>query len=154
MTLTPSVGQATSLKFAVVPSHPSVFLPAAAFATCGSTTTSSVQAITLNADGSLNSCSNPAQPGTSVRVFLNGLGTAGGNSVTGAINSVAEALAISGTATPPSEPVSLATSVGQIGSVIVATVAIPEGAGPLLEISLTVNAVPVLDSVLIWLKSN
>jgi hypothetical protein len=89
-------------------------------------------------------------------VFLNGLGTAGGNPVTGAINTVATTLPISGTATPNgmvlSEPVSLATSVGQIGSVIVATIAIPQGEGPLLEVGLMVNGVSVLDSVVIWLK--
>ena len=156
MKLTPSVGEASSVAFAVVPSLPSVFLPAAVFATCGSTTASSLQPIALNADGSVNSCSNPAQPGTSVRVFLNGLGTAGGNPVTGAINTVATTLPISGTATPNgmvlSEPVSLATSVGQIGSVIVATIAIPQGEGPLLEVGLMVNGVSVLDSVVIWLK--
>jgi len=76
--------------------------------------------------------------------------------MTGAISTVAKTLPISGTATPngmaPSEPVSLATSVGQIGSVIVATIAIPQGEGPLLEVALTVNGVSVLDSVLIWLK--
>jgi len=156
MKLTPSVGDASSVGFAVVPSHPSVFLPEATFATCGSATTSSVQPIALDADGSVNSCSNPAQAGTSVRVFLNGLGAAAGNPVTGAINAVAKALPISGSATPndmaPGEPVSLATSAGQIGSVIVATIAIPQGVGSLLEVALTVNGVSVLDPVAIWLK--
>jgi uncharacterized protein (TIGR03437 family) len=149
---------ASSAEFAVVPSHPSVFLQAAEFAGCNDVTTSSLPPVALNTDGSLNSCSNPTAPRTNVRIFLNGLGTAGGNSVTGAISAVAKALPISGTATPsnmgPSEPVSLATSLGQINSVIVATVAIPQGAGPLLEIAITVNGVPVVDPVVIWLKSN
>jgi uncharacterized protein (TIGR03437 family) len=152
---------AASVEFGVVPSHPSVFLEAAEFASCNDVTTSSVPPVALNADGSVNSCSNPAASGTSVRVFLNGLGTAGGNPLTGAISTIAKALPISGTATlnavtlsTMSEPVPLATSVGEINSVVVATIAIPQVGWPSLQVALTVNGMPVLDSVVIWVKSN
>jgi hypothetical protein len=53
-----------------------------------------------------------------------------------------------------SEPVSLATSVGEINSVVVATIAIPQVGWPSLQVALMVNGVPVLDSVVVWLKSN
>jgi uncharacterized protein (TIGR03437 family) len=153
---------ASSAEFASVPSRPSVFLEAAEFASCGSITTSVLPPVTLNADGSVNSCSNPAAAGTSVRVFLNGIGTAaGGNPMTGAISTVAKASTTSGTATlsavtlsATSEPVSLATSVGEINSVVVATIAIPQVGWPSLQVALMVNGVPVLDSVVVWLKSN
>jgi uncharacterized protein (TIGR03437 family) len=153
---------AASVEFGVVPSHPSVFLEAAEFVSCNDITTSSVPPVALNADGSVNSCSNPAAAETSVRVFLNGLGTtAGGNPVTGAISTIAKILPASGTATlsavtlsTTSEPLSLASSVGEINSVVVATIAIPQVGWPSLQVALAVNGMPVLDSVVIWVKSN
>jgi len=51
-------------------------------------------AVALNADGTLNDCSNPAMAGSVVTVFVNGLGTVTPTLATGAI-AVAPAVALS-----------------------------------------------------------
>jgi uncharacterized protein (TIGR03437 family) len=77
-----------TLTLAVVPQQPSVFLTDEALggtlSPCYGTDGSAPAAVALNADGSLNSVSNPAAPGSRVTIFLNGI--ASGASVTGLAN--------------------------------------------------------------------
>jgi uncharacterized protein (TIGR03437 family) len=70
-----------SYILAVVPRQPSAFLSAVNFngplfgqLSCNGATYAGVQAVATNADGSLNTCANPAQPGSLVNLYLNGLG--------------------------------------------------------------------------------
>jgi uncharacterized protein (TIGR03437 family) len=74
--------------------QPSVFLSAANFGgpifgelACNGIMYPGVQALALNADGSVNSCTNPAAQGSAVSIFVNGLGVTSPSLSTGAINS-------------------------------------------------------------------
>jgi uncharacterized protein (TIGR03437 family) len=73
---------------AVVPEQPSVFLSGDALAgtvsSCSGPDGSAPAAVALNADGSLNSEGNPAEAGSRVTIFLNGV--ASGAAVTGSVN--------------------------------------------------------------------
>ena len=67
----------------VVSPEPSIFLSPAAlesstpgFTSCGPTLALGQAAAALNADGTLNDCTNPATVGSTVTVFLNGFGPA------------------------------------------------------------------------------
>jgi uncharacterized protein (TIGR03437 family) len=65
-----------SSYFMVTPIQPSAFvLPG--YAICQGTITNSLLPVALNADGSLNSCDNPASVGDTVTLLVNGLGLAG-----------------------------------------------------------------------------
>ncbi len=76
---------------AVVPEQPSVFLNVEALAgtasPCFGPDGSAPAAVALNADGSLNSVSNPAAAGSTVTIFLNGVSS--GAAVTGLANDTA-----------------------------------------------------------------
>jgi uncharacterized protein (TIGR03437 family) len=72
--------------FAAAASAPSAFVTGAEYAKCGTVVTNSLLAVALNADGSRNSCENPADAGSVVSLFVNGLGTAGANPATGVIS--------------------------------------------------------------------
>lgn len=59
----------------VAPAAPSLLLgPSDGVAACGSTPVAGTQALTLNADGSLNACDHPAAPGSVITVYVNGAG--------------------------------------------------------------------------------
>jgi uncharacterized protein (TIGR03437 family) len=87
-----------SRNFMVTPIQPSVFV-FPGYATCQTTITNSLLPVALNADGSLNSCDNPAPVGDTLTLFVNGLGLAGGQPSTGAV--------ASSPATPLNLPVSV-----------------------------------------------
>jgi uncharacterized protein (TIGR03437 family) len=77
--VSPAVSE--SYILAVVERQPSVFISAAAFsqplfdnASCNGQNVSGLQPLALNADGTQNSCTNPAASGSVVTIFLNGLG--------------------------------------------------------------------------------
>jgi uncharacterized protein (TIGR03437 family) len=89
-----SVSPAISESYilAVAAREPGVFIGSADFsapladaATCNGQIFAGLQPLAVNADGSINSCSNPAAPGSTVTVFLNGLGGTTPAQVTGAI---------------------------------------------------------------------
>ena len=89
--VTPPVAE--SYILAVVDEQPSVFLSAAPFSQplldstmCNGQVATGLQPLALNADGTENSCANPAASGSTVTIFLNGLGTASGAQITGAVN--------------------------------------------------------------------
>jgi uncharacterized protein (TIGR03437 family) len=78
----------------VVQRRPSVFLadavvegPIPGFSICGTTLTLGIAPIALNADGTLNDCAHPAIAGSTVTIFVNGLGTVSPAQTTGAIAS-------------------------------------------------------------------
>jgi uncharacterized protein (TIGR03437 family) len=76
----------------VVDRQPSVFLAPAVFgsaipgySTCGNKLAIGVEAVALNADGTLNGCDNPAAAGSTVTIFADGLGTVTPAQATGTI---------------------------------------------------------------------
>ncbi len=81
-----------SYILAVAAREPAVFASSADFsapladaAACNGQAFAGLQPLAVNADGAINSCSNPAAPGSMVTIFLNGLGGTTPNQVTGAI---------------------------------------------------------------------
>jgi len=76
----------------VVERRPNVFLadpvvegPIAGYSVCGTTIAIGIAPVAVNADGTLNDCNNPATPGSTVTIFVNGLGQATPALTTGAI---------------------------------------------------------------------
>jgi uncharacterized protein (TIGR03437 family) len=103
-----------SYLLGVAAQQPAVFLNPADFTTpladavsCQSQTLAGLQPLALNADGSINSCANPAAPGSTVTVFLNGMGVTTPPQLTGAINASNVALAPSAQLVPSNAPSSL-----------------------------------------------
>lgn len=95
--VSPAVSE--SYVLAVAARQPSIFVGAASFdapifdiATCNGASIGGLQPLAFNADGSLNSCGNPAPAGSTVTIFLNGLGVTSPAQVTGAISPAAIAI--------------------------------------------------------------
>jgi uncharacterized protein (TIGR03437 family) len=83
---------AESHTFAVAAQEPAIFLsptswlsPQSGYIFCGSQFAMGELATAINADGTLNSCANPAVAGSTVTVFVNGLGVESPALTTGAI---------------------------------------------------------------------
>jgi uncharacterized protein (TIGR03437 family) len=81
---------AETRTFAVVDRQPAIFLsmpgltsPFPGWTKCGDTLSIGPAAIALNADGTLNDCTNPAVAGSTVTLFVNGLGQLTPNLTTG-----------------------------------------------------------------------
>jgi uncharacterized protein (TIGR03437 family) len=117
-------------------------------------TTAAVGGTSIAVDGQ-NSCNNPATAGSSVTLFVNGLGLAGGEPATGAI------------ATAPATPLSLPVVVngdaalvsaesdpGSVNGVWAIRVQVtpeePQSSVALASISLTIGSVAVRDSLILW----
>ncbi len=88
-----------SYVLAVVPRQPSVDVAAAGFtapvfdlATCNGQSIAATQPLAFNADGSLNTCANPAAAGSPVTLVLNGVGSTAPSQATGAISAVSAAI--------------------------------------------------------------
>jgi len=84
---------AESYILAVVERQPSVFIAGAGFsqplfdiARCNGQNVSGLQPLALNADGTQNSCANPAASGSTVTIFLNGLGVSNPAQTTGTVS--------------------------------------------------------------------
>jgi uncharacterized protein (TIGR03437 family) len=130
----------------VVASNPTAFLntstPSPALAIC--TTESAAAVIGLlplafNSDGSVNSCLNPAVPGSAVSLFLNGLGVTSAPVVT-----VPAPLTVAAVSALP----------GPVPSVWQVSLQIPtdQAAGG-VQVSLTAGGVPTRDaSLIVWVK--
>jgi uncharacterized protein (TIGR03437 family) len=89
--VTPPVSE--SYFLAVAERQPSVFISPNGFsaplfdmASCNGQIVSGLQALAFNADGTLNSCANPAASGSVVTIFLNGLGVSNPAQVTGVVS--------------------------------------------------------------------
>jgi uncharacterized protein (TIGR03437 family) len=110
--------------------------------------------LALNSDGSRNSCSNPAEVGSVVTLFLSGLGVTVPKPVTGSVNS------------SPGTPLNLPVTVGDGLATVVSARAVPGSISGVwqvdllmlanrgaIPISLFVDAVPVRDtSLTIWVR--
>jgi uncharacterized protein (TIGR03437 family) len=134
-----------SLTLPVVASNPAAFLnaamPSPALATCIMESSASVNGLlplALNPDGSVNTCLNPAPAGSTLTLFLNGLG-------------VTSPLVVAGNGVTV---VSVSTVTGAISGVWQLSIQLPANAGAGgNQISLTVGGVPVRDaSLIIWTK--
>jgi hypothetical protein len=142
-----------SRSLTVVPRQPSVFLAADAFtartpglADCGSGGIIGVHPTALNADGSLNSCTNRAIAGSAVTVFLNGMisGVAG--------EAPAPVTAQVGGNTETAVAVPVTVSAGANG-VLAVNVPIPPADSNTALISLQAGGVAVREPVLvIWTR--
>jgi uncharacterized protein (TIGR03437 family) len=133
-----------SLMLPIVASNPTAFLntapPSPALATCTTESAASVNGrlpLALNADGSVNTCLNPAAPGSTVTLFLNSLGVTSAPLVT---------------ANWPGASVSAAPDA--ISGIWQVSIQIPPNAGAGgNQISLTAGGVPVRDAnLVVWVK--
>ncbi len=135
--VTPPVSE--SYLLGVVALQPSVFLSATNFngpifgqLPCNETVYVGVQALALNPDGSVNSCANPAAPGSAVSIFVNGLGVTSPSLSTGAVNSTAPV------AITPAVAVNLPASSATASAI--STVAAPGAISALAETMLQLTA--------------
>ncbi len=135
-----------SLTLPVAASNPTAFLnmatPSAALQTCTIEDSASVNGLlplALNSDGSVNTCLNPAAPGSAVSLFLNGTGTISAPAVT-----VTAPLTVSSVSALP----------GAVPSVWQVNLHIPAGeGGGGIQVSLTAGGVPVRDAnLIVWVK--
>lgn len=165
--VTPPVAE--SYYLGVATRQPSVFVAAASFAApffdsavCNGQVLAGVQALALNADGSVNSCANPAATGPMVTVFLQGLGVTVPAQSTGAISESVAAVAPPAALVPFSSsslPVALATATldGQIAAVVGVQVPAPAASSVLhLELVDPQNGVTYLvrgPGIVIWTAS-
>jgi uncharacterized protein (TIGR03437 family) len=152
----------------VVERQPAVFLSPAASASpfpgytvCGGIVAIGEAAVALNADGTLNDCTNPAIAGSAVEVFLDGLGL-----VTPALATGAIAPAPPVTLTPGVDAfdgnlaavISITRSLpGSIAGVAQVQLQLPPGPGPLVPFAVTPTVVGKNlreRLILIWTRSN
>jgi uncharacterized protein (TIGR03437 family) len=75
-------------------------------ATCGGQTFAGLLPLAINSDGSINSCSNPAAPGSTVTIFLNGLGVTTPSQATGAVDPSTVAVSPTALLVPSTGPTS------------------------------------------------
>jgi uncharacterized protein (TIGR03437 family) len=128
----------------VVERQPAIFLSPAAFespfpglSTCGGASVLGQAAVALNADGTVNDCSNPATVGSMVTVFLKGFGPATPALATGAIVT--------------SPPIDLAPSLDPgsfTGTTVIATTTVPGSITGVAQVQLTVGGASGQDSLL------
>jgi uncharacterized protein (TIGR03437 family) len=133
-----------SLTLPIVAASPAVFLntatPSPALASCTMFSSGSVNgllALALNPDGSVNTCLNPASAGSTVTLFLNGLGVTP-PAIAASTGTVISVLPLPGTM----------SGVWQLSLQVSANA----GAGG-NQISLTAGGVPVRDAnLIVWVK--
>ena len=130
-----------SHPFGVVARQPSIFLSPAAwlsaesgFSPCNNLETNGEAAVAINADGTLNSCANPAVSGSQVRLFVNGLGQQTPALTTGAIAAspavpVSAGLTINAGSLSPGYPAAAATVPGAISGLAQLQLSVPEVSG-------------------------
>jgi uncharacterized protein (TIGR03437 family) len=151
--LNANLGLMERAAVAVQPRQPSVFLAQDALLSavpgyfyCGNGVSRNQHALALNADGTLNSCSNGARPGSVVTIFLNGVGQTQPAQKTGATNS-GPAVKVTPTATG-SGVVSTTTSPGSNSGV--AQVQVRAASAGFLELSPTISGIPAREPIVIW----
>jgi uncharacterized protein (TIGR03437 family) len=112
--------------------------------------------LTFNSDGSLNTCTNPAGPGSIVTVFLDGLGVTSPAQVTGAITpNPCVALNLPVVASNGLIVVSASALPGSISGVWQVYIRIPANETGASEISMSLSAggVPVRDAnLIVWVE--
>ena len=126
--------------------NPTSFLntatPSPGLATCTAEDAASLNGLlplAFNSDGSVNTCLNPATPGSALSLFLNGPGVAAAPIVT---------------ATVPLTVASVSALPGAIPGIWQVSLQIPAGqAAGGLQVSLTAGGIPVRDaSLIVWVK--
>jgi uncharacterized protein (TIGR03437 family) len=138
--VTPEVSE--SYYLAIVPRQPAAFVSAANFsgpffdiADCGGQAVAGIQALAVNPDGSINTCTNPAAPGSMVTLFLDGLGVTAPPEITGAISASAVAISPSAALVPSGSglPAALVTQTvaGSISAVAAVQVPAPAASSAL-----------------------
>jgi uncharacterized protein (TIGR03437 family) len=119
----------------VVQRQPAIFLSPAAlespfpgWSTCGQTQALGQAALALNADGTVNDCTNPATVGSAVTVFLGGFGP------------VTPALATGVAPQGPATALALALNPGSFtGTTVLATTSLPGGSTGVSQVRLMVG---------------
>jgi uncharacterized protein (TIGR03437 family) len=139
-------------EFPVVASEPSAFTNGAPYAACNADLTTSFLALALNADGTLNSCGNPAAAGDIVTLFVNSLGKVGGALVTGGIAaSPAVPLDVPVVVSGDAQFVSAESAPGSVNSVWAVKVKlIPPAMTGVQAFTLTVDGVPLREPLVVW----
>ena len=156
--LAPGGVAAGNYDFSVVTRAPTVFVSNVEYATCGQTITNSLLPVAHNADGSLNSCDNPAAGRSIVTLVVNGLGLATPGLTTGAITSgPATKLDISLTA--GGQGFSMESAPGFVNGVwhaklLMVNLALSDpGDTWVSTFTMTIGGVPVRDPLVIWGKA-
>jgi uncharacterized protein (TIGR03437 family) len=140
----------------VVQRQPSVFLSPDALLSdvpgyfyCGNTFSRAQHALALNADGTLNSCLNGAQPGSTVTIFMNGLGPTQPAQATGAIVA-SPAVAIS----PGAAGTGILTTTTSPGAISgVTQVQVQQANAGFLEVLPIVAGIQAREPVVIWVAA-
>jgi uncharacterized protein (TIGR03437 family) len=147
-----SVSPAVSESYilAVVERQPSVFIAGSAFsqplfdaAGCNAQTVSGLQPLAINADGTQNSCVNPAASGSVVTIFMNGLGATIPPNETSMISASGVAITPAAAFNPPfgsymttlessASFLSTGTLPGSIGSIAQVQIKVSQASSPLL----------------------
>jgi len=157
--VSPGEGLMERKTLPVVQQMPSVFLSLDALLSdlpgnsyCGNAFSRNQHALALNSDGTLNTCSNGALPGSTVTIFMNGLGPTQPPQTTGTIAAgppVAIAPGATGTGV-----LSTTTFPGAISGVVQVQVQVQPTSAGFLEVVPTVAGVLARESVVIWLLTS
>jgi uncharacterized protein (TIGR03437 family) len=142
----------------VVQRQPSVFLSPDAllsdvpgFSYCGIAFSRAQHALALNADGTLNTCLNAALPGSTVTIFMNGLGPTQPLQKSGAIAPGPPVAIIPGAT--GAGILSTTTSPGTISAVVQVQVQVQQTSTGFLEVVPTIAGIPVREPVVIWIAA-
>ncbi len=141
---------------ALMPRQPSVFLAQDAelsavpgFFYCDDGLSRNQHALALNADGTLNACTNGAMPGSKVTIFMNGMGQTQPAQETGAINPAPPVELTPGVT--GSGILSTTTSPGSVSGVV--QVQLRATTSGFLEVAPTVAGVPAREPIVIWIAA-
>ncbi|MGH9593466.1 MAG: hypothetical protein ACRD5L_10275, partial [Bryobacteraceae bacterium] len=138
-------------QLGVLPSQPSAFSNGT-FVICQSAVAAPFLTLALNSDGSVNSCANPATPGSTVTVFVNALGAAAPGLVTGKIApSPATALSVPITVSGDAEFVSAASDPGSVSGVWAVKVKLAPTNAP-ANFTLAIGGRTLRDPLAVWAK--
>ncbi len=85
LVLRTAFGYAVTQSLEVIGSNARVFATPLAMGECLSSWAGETYTFAINADDTRNSCTNPAQPGSVVTIFVDGIGPGDGSQVTGGI---------------------------------------------------------------------
>ncbi len=140
----------------VASSSPSLFLASLAYPICngfGATFGASQSPLAFNADGSANSCGNPATLGSAITVYLNGLGAVSPSELTGTISEspvpLAVALVSSGI-----QNITATSVPGSIDGLWQAKIKLPATGGASVVLALSAGGVQLREQqAVIWTKA-
>lgn len=153
-----------SLTLGVVEREPSVFLsadallsPVTGYTLCGGQAQFGAAALALNADGTVNDCSNPAVAGSTATIFLNGMGVVTPGQSTG-VAATAPAQALTPALADADGQVVIATTTvpRDLASVAQAQVKLaPQGSSTAVLLAPALDGAPLRVSPLfIWIRPN